>query len=380
MLSDVSVAWMSPNGCSMTTSLHPRLRRSEKSAGIVLASLVVTLATVAAGVVSVSTAHAACSPSAQGLGVTRVVEIDATGGAIYGAVTKFEKEANFLRPKEVVLTFDDGPAPAITRSILATLDAHCTKATFFSVGRMAITYPSMVKDVMARGHTVGAHTWTHPMSLGRLRPEVARDEIERGFAAIALAAGRPIAPFFRFPGLGDNQPLLTYLQSRHIATFTVDVISNDSFIASTDRLIKTTLERVEQRQGGIILFHDIKPQTAKALPIILGELHARGYKVVHLRSKHDFVPDAAATASLEPQLAKALAHVGSAGAADTHFDQGASRDAGLPVMTLAPAARPIMIAGRSGGEQRPRNPIVYGNPVPQGSWTTTVRRHKNGAI
>ena len=163
-------------------------------------------------------ASAPCAAPGQALGVERVVEIDTTAGPIYGAFTKFSRETSFLGPKEVVLTFDDGPAPAITRSVLATLDTFCTKATFFNVGRMAIAYPSMVKDVLARGHTVGAHTWSHPMALGRLKTEAARDEIERGFAAIALAAGQPIAPFFRFPGLGDNQALLTYLQSRGIGT------------------------------------------------------------------------------------------------------------------------------------------------------------------
>ena len=138
-----------------------------------------------------------------GLGVSRIVEIDATGGPLYGDFSHRDKEPSFLGPKEVVLTFDDGPLPAVTRSILDTLDHFCTKATFFAVGRMAIAYPSTVREVLARGHTVGAHTWSHPLNLPRLKPEKAHDEIERGFAAVALAAGQPIAPFFRFTGLAD---------------------------------------------------------------------------------------------------------------------------------------------------------------------------------
>ncbi len=73
---------------------------------------------------------------------------------------------------------------------------------------------------------------SHPNNLKRLSPEKAQDEIERGFAAVALGAATGIAPFFRFPGLNDSDELLTYLQSRGIASFTVDVISNDSFIGS----------------------------------------------------------------------------------------------------------------------------------------------------
>ena len=340
---------------------------------VALAGLAVVAATPAA-------ADVPCAAPDRGLGVARVVEIDSTGGPIYGAITRFSREASFLGPKEVVLTFDDGPAPSITRSVLATLDQFCTKATFFQVGRMAIAYPSMVREVMARGHTVGTHTWSHPLSLGRLKPEAARDEIERGFAAVQMAAGQPIAPFFRFPGLGDNQKLLQYLQSRGIGTFSVDVISNDSFIASTERLIKTTLERVEQRQGGIILFHDIKPQTAKALPVILAELKARGYKVVHLRSRHGFEPDLAYSAALAPLLAKAT----KGGDAIAVPQPQIAIAGGPPVTQLAPPARPITIAAAarhagdaaagSHGDAGPRNPIIYGG------WQTTVRKPRTGHV
>ena len=69
-----------------------------------------------------------------------------------------------------MLTFDDGPMPWITTSILDTLDQHCTKATFFSVGRMAIAYPETTRAIMLRGHTLGTHTWSHPLNIARLAP------------------------------------------------------------------------------------------------------------------------------------------------------------------------------------------------------------------
>ena len=238
------------------------------------------------------------------LGVARTIEIDAKGGPIYGEITKATKEASFLGPKEVVLTFDDGPMPWITSSILDILDQHCTKATFFSVGRMAIAYPETTRTIMQRGHTLGTHTWSHPLNIARLRPEKAIDEIERGFAAVAMASGQPIAPFFRFPGLSDSSVLLDHMQSRGIASFTVDVVSNDSFIGDPRRLAQLTLQRVEQRQGGIILFHDIKASTAKALPSILAELALRGYRVVHLKSTRPIDPVKTFDAELGPMLAK----------------------------------------------------------------------------
>ncbi len=239
------------------------------------------------------TASSALADCQNGLGVARIVEIDATGGPIFGMITKRTREERFLGPKEVVLTFDDGPMPGVTRPILDTLDRYCTKATFFSVGKMAIAYPEQVREILRRGHTLGTHTWSHPMSLPRLKGGQARDQIESGFAAVAMAAGQPIAPFFRFPGLNDSPALIEHLEARNIATFTVDVVSNDSYISDPGRLIERTLQQLDAERGGIMLFHDIKPQTARALPTILAEIKARGYRVVHLRAKAPFVPDMA---------------------------------------------------------------------------------------
>ena len=131
---------------------------------------------------------------------------------------------------------------------------------------------------------------------------------------MALAAGdKPIAPFFRFPGLSDSGAMLAYLQERGIAAFTVDVVSNDSFIGARSGSTQRTLEQVERQNGGIVLFHDIKASTAKALPTILAELKKRGYKVVHMRSKSPFAPLPELTAELEAKRAKIAAKEGTDG-------------------------------------------------------------------
>lgn len=273
-----------------------------------------------------------------GLAVSRVVEIDPTGGPLYGDLSRYAKEESFLAPKEVVLTFDDGPMPWITKSILDTLDRYCTKATFFYVGQMAIAYPNSVKDVMARGHTMGTHTWSHPLNLRRLSVEKAKDQIERGFAAVAMAAGKPIAPFFRFPGLSDSDPLLAHLQSRGVASFTVDVVSNDSYIGDSARLAQYTIRQIEQRQGGIVLFHDIKAATAKALPAILAALKEKGYKVVHLRSKTTFEPKPDLVAELQPKLDKAQAALKDKTMVP-FYGAVIPGETALPVTQLAPAPK-----------------------------------------
>lgn len=277
-----------------------------------------------------------CSDKSHGLPVSRVVEIDSTAGPLFGNLSRAAKEESFLQPMEVVLTFDDGPMPWITKSILDTLDNYCTKATFFSVGQMALAYPSSIKDVVARGHTLGTHTWSHPLNLRRLSLDKAKDQIERGFAAVSMAAGKPIAPFFRFPGLSDSDPLLAHLQSLGVASFTVDVVSNDSYIGNPKRLADYTIAQIEHRQGGIILFHDIKAATAKALPSILAALKDKGYKVVHLRSKTTFEPKPELVAQLQPTLDKAQAK---AKELVPFFGTVIPGDAELPVTQLTPTPR-----------------------------------------
>ena len=148
---------------------------------------------------------------------------------------------------------------------------------------MAIAYPAMTKEILARGHTLGTHTWSHPMNLARMAPAAARDQIDSGFAAVALAADQPIAPFFRFPGLSDSPALMSYLQERGIAAFTVDVVSNDSYIGDVNRLIARTLEHVETNQA--VSFSSTISSTSRRAPCrqsspssstrIQGRAHAR---------------------------------------------------------------------------------------------------------
>jgi len=246
----------------------------------------------------------ACQSPQKELRVTRHVQIDASAGPIFGRIVRFASEPNFLKPKEIVLTFDDGPSPRITRSILKTLDRYCLKATFFPVGIMALKHPSVMKEIAARGHTIGGHTWNHPLNLRKLSKPQLIEQLEKGFAAVALATKQPIAPFFRFPGLNDDSRALKYLQKRGIATFSVDIVTDDSYKPDVDDLTQTTLSRISALNGGIVLFHDIKSVTAKALPRILDGLAERGFSVVHMTSKFALPPNTSYEKAFRPILKK----------------------------------------------------------------------------
>ena len=234
---------------------------------------------VLALVSATSSVEAACGSNV--LGVSRTVEIDTAGGPKYGL--QQYKQHDFLKSKEIVLTFDDGPAPVYTKPILQALKAHCTKATFFMVGEMARAYPWMVRKVASEGHTVGTHTWSHPNLAARSKKRGIR-EIEMAVSAVSRALGRPAAPFFRFPYLSDPKRMIRYLQGRNIGIFSIDVDSKDYLTRSGARVMKKVLRDLKRQGKGIILFHDIHKSTARALPDLLDELHRRGYKVVHLVS------------------------------------------------------------------------------------------------
>lgn len=227
------------------------------------------------------TAPPCTNPNA--LGVSRTVQIDTTGGPGFG----FEhyKANDFLQPKEVVLTFDDGPQKFSTEAVLAALAEQCVKATFFSIGKMALGYPEIIREVSHAGHTVGTHTWSHK-AIGKLKTfEEGKDEIERGISAVHRAVGGPVAPFFRYPTLVDTKESLEYLGKRNIAMFSTDVDSLDYKIQTPESIVKTVMTKLAKNGKGIILMHDIHKKTAKAVPLLLAALKQGGYKVVHLTPK-----------------------------------------------------------------------------------------------
>jgi len=218
-----------------------------------------------------------------GMGLARIVEIDATGGPGFG----FEhfKQYDFLRDKEIVLTFDDGPWPENTPAVLQALADNCLKATFFEIGKHAMWHPQITKQVIEAGMTLGSHTWSHK-DLAR-KPyatdlDLAKQEIEMGASAVHMAAGVPIAPFFRFPSLQHPPAMLTYLGERNIATFSTDIDSFDFRMHKPEQVIKSVMTKLEKRGKGIILMHDFQRGTAEALPELLRQLKAGGYKVVHM--------------------------------------------------------------------------------------------------
>jgi peptidoglycan/xylan/chitin deacetylase (PgdA/CDA1 family) len=243
----------------------------------------------------------ACAKDPSHLGVSRVVEVDTESGPSFGG-----SHLDFLKDHEVVLTFDDGPMRHHTGQVLAALAEQCTKATFFMVGRMAAANPEMVKEVAAAGHTVATHTWSH---LNQRALSMVRGvrEIELGVSAVSRALGRPAAPFFRYPYLSDNRRIANYVKSRNMATWWVDIDSKDYTTRNSKRAHDRIMAQLAARKKGIILMHDIQPSTVNGIRVLLEDLHAKGFKVVHIVPKAAVTTIAAYDEDVEKMSSKKVA-------------------------------------------------------------------------
>ena len=239
-------------------------------------------------------AVSSCEGNPNALGISRVVEIDTTGGPGFGS-EQF-KTYDFLREGEVVLTFDDGPWPKNTQAVLAALAAHCTKAIFFPIGLHATYEPGLLTQVAAAGHAIGSHIWCHQdLSKTKGRCNVngktqaveydPKDEIEKGISAVHWAVGGPTAPYFRFPALRQPPELIDYLGKRNIGIFSADLDSFDFKLRKPEQVRQSVLTKLKKEGKGIVLLHDFQHATAEAAMDLLNDLKANGYKVVFMKPK-----------------------------------------------------------------------------------------------
>jgi peptidoglycan/xylan/chitin deacetylase (PgdA/CDA1 family) len=253
-----------------------RVHRFARMQHIVLALLLVLLPRMAAA--------GDCPGNPAPLGTARVMTVDPAQTPRIGR--KQFPATLPLSPKEVVLTFDDGPWPGTTDRVLDALRHECVHATFFLLGRNAVANQALARRELAEGHTVAHHTYAHPLLRGMALAR-AEAEINRGFAAVdtvlyGKAGGAPATPFFRFPGFASNRPLLDWLEQRGIAVFGADLWASDWEPMAPQQQVRIVMQRLKQTEGGILLLHDIHRRTAAALPQLLRELKDSGYRVVHI--------------------------------------------------------------------------------------------------
>lgn len=186
-----------------------------------------------------------------------------------------------LQAGEVVLTFDDGPAPELTPLVLKALADQCAKATFFMEGRNLRQSPDLARQAIREGHSAGIHSDTHP-HLASLTPEQQLEDLRLARAAYKNVFGVD-TPAYRFPFLEETPLLLDTLKQANITVASIDMGINDWIPEDTTDILAQRLTASLDKAGrGIILMHDANGPTAKAIPTLLQVLKDKGYKVVHL--------------------------------------------------------------------------------------------------
>jgi peptidoglycan/xylan/chitin deacetylase (PgdA/CDA1 family) len=244
---------------------------------------------VGLGLFAVMTAPAVLAASAadcpghrDALGTSRTLVVDPREHPRIGTMQYAETLP--LADGEVVLTFDDGPLPKYSNRILEILASQCVKATFFLVGRQAQANPEGVRKVRDAGHTVATHTQNHPTGMHHLPFERVQQEIDEGIASVtaALGDGTAPAPFFRVPGLARAEGIEQYAAAKGAQVWSADFPADDWRHVSSSRVYELAMQRLEAKGKGILLLHDIQARTVAALPRILHEMKARGYRIVHV--------------------------------------------------------------------------------------------------
>jgi peptidoglycan/xylan/chitin deacetylase (PgdA/CDA1 family)/uncharacterized caspase-like protein len=214
-------------------------------------------------------------------GVTRGASKEADAREIFGSS---------LPPKTVVLTFDDGPHPRYTDEILEILRRYQASAIFFQLGRnlgstdangQAVPGAQMAvaKRVLAAGHQLANHSYSHGV-MAKLATGAVRDEAAHTEALLSSTGRAPInePALFRFPYGARNESTLATVEALKLRSMMWSVDSMDWADPVPKSIAQRVLSDTHKAQRGVILFHDIQGRTVQALPLVLDQLVAEGYR------------------------------------------------------------------------------------------------------
>ncbi|MBF9059395.1 polysaccharide deacetylase family protein [Rhodobacterales bacterium HKCCSP123] len=175
----------------------------------------------------------------------------------------------------VAMTFDDGPHPTLTPQLLDILAERGIRATFYVIGWRVLREPQLMRRIVAEGHEIGNHTWSHP-SLYDYSDAAVLSQLDRTSQAIQETVGRP--PVTLRPPYGNLYPRQRrmVMDARGMPTVLWSVDPEDwrrpGSAAVADRILSRS------HPGAVILSHDIIGGTVRAMPATLDGLVARGYQ------------------------------------------------------------------------------------------------------
>lgn len=185
---------------------------------------------------------------------------------------RFEKE------KKIALTFDDGPHE-MTLTVLELLKKHNAKATFFCIGKNIEIHPEILKKVIAEGHTVGNHTYSHSPFFDFYGKNKVIAEINKTDDLIASVLGKKPS-LFRPPYGVTNPSIRRALAVTNHKTIGWNIRSLDGVFKKEKFLLDRIVKRI--KPGGIVLLHDTSLETVNVLEQLLSFLQTNNYEVVPL--------------------------------------------------------------------------------------------------
>ncbi|MBT5222901.1 MAG: polysaccharide deacetylase family protein [Gammaproteobacteria bacterium] len=179
------------------------------------------------------------------------------------------KAKNNAKKGCVVLGFDDGPSPETTVKILDILAEHRAKAVFFLIGKNAIQYPNIVREIINRGHLVGGHTLNHSANFGTLNLTRAEEEIMGGINVVEGIISQKIT-LFRPPFGVSNPVIAAIIKKNDLEVVGWNIRSYDTINKDTKKMLKRITNKI--KDGSSILLHDRVQNTVEILPDILKDI------------------------------------------------------------------------------------------------------------
>jgi chitin deacetylase len=189
--------------------------------------------------------------------------------------------------KVIALTFDDGPSPTRTPALLALLDKHQVKATFFLVGQNIEKYPDITKEIVARGHVAANHSYSHQRMILK-SPSFMTEEITKT-NDLLKAAGSAHWQYFRPPNTKKLLFLPLVLKSLDMTLVTGSYDPNSQYQVPfpAEAVTQEVINNAEP--GGIVFLHDGRDDSTEefitAVEDIIIELKAQGYTFVTIEYK-----------------------------------------------------------------------------------------------
>lgn len=222
--------------------------------------------------------HAEDQENGDGMGVD---EASAGPGVRVPASLNLDRRGVFY------LTFDDGPSPRYTRSILRVLAAHRAPAAFFVTGANLAGNEAIVREMRAAGHIVASHQWSHVVATQAQFTQW----VPRQRAALDTLLGERLPRLFRYPYGAGTTAKETILRENGYADggigwdvdsldwcYGPDGICDRAPAAFRSDMVGYVMSQARARGGGVVLFHDIQSITANRLDALMTQMEQSGWR------------------------------------------------------------------------------------------------------